>query len=82
MKEYGTDLLQQYKKLKQSEASLVGRIRKRNQYLIKTAGDNVLDKTMLNLKWDSEDVTILIDQIIAIEKAYAEQSKQLDMFDE
>jgi hypothetical protein len=82
MKEYGTDLLQQYKKLKQSEASLIGRIRKRNQFLIKNAGDEVLNKTMLNLQFDSKDVALLLDQIIAIEKAYAEQSKQLDMFDE
>jgi|WetSurMetagenome_2_1015567.scaffolds.fasta_scaffold337849_2 hypothetical protein len=82
MKEYGIDLLQQYKKLKQSEASLIGRIRKRNQFLIKNAGDEVLNKTMLNLQFDSKDVALLLDQIIAIEKAYAEQSKQLDMFDE
>ena len=81
MKEYGKDLLKQYKDLLNEELRVVDRIRKRNQFLIKTAGDKVLNRTNLNLQFDNTDPMLLLDQIIAIEKAYAEQSKQLNMFD-
>lgn len=82
MKEYGQDLLRQYNRLKSLESSLIANIKKRNQYLITNAGDKVLDKTDLNLQFDSNDPKLLLDQIIAIEKAYADQSKQLNMFDD
>lgn len=82
MKVYGTDLLRQYNKLKELEASLNAQIKKRNQYLIKNAGDDVLDKTILNLKYDDADPLKLINQIIAIEKAYADKTVQGDMFNE
>lgn len=81
MKEYGQDLLRQYNKVKALEKSLLASIKKRNQYLITHAGNEVLEKTGLNLQFDSNDPKLLLDQIIAIEKAYAEQSKQLNMFD-
>lgn len=82
MKVYGTDLLRQYNKLKELETSLIAQIRKRNQFLIKNAGDDVLDKIILNLKYDDVDPMKLLDQIIAIEKAYADKTKQIDMFGE
>lgn len=75
MKVYGKDLLRQYE-------GLIARIKKRNQFLIKTAGDDVLDKTNLNLQFDDADPIKLLNQIIAIEQAYVKKSKQLDLFRE
>jgi len=75
MKIYGKDLLKQYE-------GLIAQIKKRNQFLIKTAGNDVLDKTNLTLQFDDANPIKLLNQIVAIEQAYVEKSKQLDMFRE
>jgi len=75
MKVYGKDLMRQYE-------GLIAQIRKRNKFLIRTAGDDVLNMTHLNLQFDDTDPIKLLTQIIAIENAYVKKSKQLDLFRE
>lgn len=79
MKLYGTDLLRQYNKVKNLENSLTEQIKKRNQYLLNYADKKILNKVP-NLMNDDNDPIKLLNQIVAIEKAYTEQAKQLDMF--
>lgn len=82
MKEYGVDLRKQYEKLVSDELALFAKIKKRRAFLIKSAATVVLKKANRDIKLAKEDDSIAtyLEDIIAIEKAYVNQAKQLDMF--
>lgn len=83
MKEYGVDLKKQYDKLINDEIVLFARIKKRRAFLIKNATKEVLKSANrdIRLAKDEDSITMYLEDIIAIEKAYTNQSKQLDMFE-
>jgi len=82
MKEYGVDLKKQYDKLTKEKISLIGRIEKRRAFLIKNAPKGLIAKLPFMLMYVENDVEVMLNEIIYIEKLYAEQSSQLSMFDD
>jgi K+/H+ antiporter YhaU regulatory subunit KhtT len=80
MKEYGTDLKKQYDTLIRNELSLLLKIKKRRVFLIRNTPKDILASTGLRFE-ETEDVQAMLDEIIAIEKAYTAQTKQLGLFE-
>lgn len=80
MKEYGVDLQKQYQKLVKDEVILCAKIKKRREFLVKNASQKVLKSTGIKFM-ETNDIFQMLNEIIAIEKSYASQSIQLDMFD-
>lgn len=79
MKEYGIDLQKQYQKLIKDELILCSKIKKRREFLLKNATQEVLKNTGIKFI-DTNDTLQMLNEIIAIEKSYTSQSIQLDMF--
>lgn len=79
-KEYGIDLQKRYKKLIQDELSLLYKIKKRRTFLIRNTPKEVLAVTGRRFE-DTDEIQVMLDDIIAIEKAYTAQSVQLKMFE-
>lgn len=79
MKENGVDLKRQFNRLIQEELSLAAKVKKRRAFLISNASKEVLNQTGKKFT-DTEDVQQMLDDIIAIEKAYTAQSQQLGLF--
>jgi hypothetical protein len=84
MKEYGIDLMKEHKRLTSELSGLTNRIMKRKEYLMKNAAPNVIKRASEQLGSQSihetTDVMLILRQIVAIEKAYSDQTVQLDMF--
>lgn len=79
MKEYGLDLKKQYEKSISSSKHIVEKIKKRRAFLIKKATQELLKSTGLEFN-ETDNVSVMLDEIMAIENAYVKQSAQLDMF--
>ena len=87
MKEYGIDLQRQYKQLVNDKIGLIEKIKKRREFLIKNASMELLrkvcdDNNMHLIYSDDTSIETLLTHIIVIERAYTDQTKQLDMFDD
>jgi len=82
MKQYGVDLLKQYTKTLELQATLSSKIKRRYDFLIKNTPRELLLKADRHfITTGNEDANELLDRIITIEKLYTDQSKQLKMFE-
>ena len=79
IKEYGTDLLKQYKELEQKQTTLRNKVVKRFCYLLKHSHDPYLEGFDCGAT-GSYSVDMMIFIIMRVEKNYVKKSKQLDMF--
>lgn len=80
MKEYGIDLRKQYLKVNELKAQLEGKIQKRYDFLLQNTPKEILQKVNLPLLSNNSPINDKLNDIITIEKAYVEQSNQLNMF--
>lgn len=82
MKQYGVDLLKEYNKTLELQATLTGKIKRRYDFLIKNTPKELLNRSDRHfITTGNEDANELLNRIITIEKLYTDQSKQLNMFE-
>ena len=79
IKEYGTDLLKQYRELVKKQTTLRNKVEKRFKFLLDNSDDPYLEGFYKEAT-GSYDVDMMIFVIMRVESNYTSQSKQGELF--
>ncbi len=88
MKEYGIDLELKLDQIEKERTALINKIRKRKVFLINNASLEIMRRAVNNndglnlISTNDTPIKVILQHIKAIEKAYTDQSEQLDIFKE